>query len=82
MIIKPSITLNGTSKETLIEDYSKAAEAIRDAQAAFLRIEFSPRDYLNGNFSEARSERYRIARNFQEILEYCNEHLEFLTEEK
>lgn len=41
----PTIHLNGTSRETLIDDYSKAAHAVSDAISALKGTEPNGRDY-------------------------------------
>jgi hypothetical protein len=44
-LVYPTIHLNGTSAETLREDYVNAMRAIQDAIEAVEKIEFHMRDY-------------------------------------
>lgn len=44
-VILPTISINGTSAETLLEDYRAAYEALSTALDALTRIEFNARDY-------------------------------------
>jgi len=41
----PTVHLNGTGKDRLIEGYLNAHTSLRDAQKALEEIEFNPRDY-------------------------------------
>ena len=42
----PTIHLNGTSAQTLAEDYSNARIAVHKAYEALQKVEFHSRDYL------------------------------------
>lgn len=41
----PTIHLNGTSKQMLLDGYVAALHALKDAQEALQKIEFNARDY-------------------------------------
>lgn len=45
MTTKPTIHLNGTSKQMLLDGYLAALRALKDAQEALSKIEFNARDY-------------------------------------
>lgn len=50
MTTYPTIHLNGSDKQSLLNEYIAAADAIRDAVAAFNNIDFNARDYyVQGN---------------------------------
>ncbi len=45
MTVLPTVHLNGTSSQTLIDGYCRARSAISDAMEALREIEFNSRDY-------------------------------------
>jgi len=55
---KPTIHLNGTSAEDLLQGYRDAAAAVADATTAIGKIEFNARDYypVEGSWQSARAE--------------------------
>jgi hypothetical protein len=80
---KPTIHLNGTSRELLFEGYLVASNAVGDAIAALGRIEFNSRDYYPQGPSawkaavlEHSSRLERLAAVKQELMdlaEHCQE---------
>lgn len=44
-LIRPTVHLNGTGANTLLEDYDNAREEVRNALTAIRKIEFNARDY-------------------------------------
>lgn len=71
MITKPTIHLNGTSRESLCAGYKAAATAIQAAIGALIEAQPSARDYyLQGNdaFGRARAEHAARLAALQEVL--------------
>jgi hypothetical protein len=60
MIQLPTITLNGTSPDSLLDDYCTAASAIRKGRDALQKAAPNARDYCQG---AAGSEDWMLARN-------------------
>jgi hypothetical protein len=60
MTTLPTIHLNGTSRQELLDDYLQALNTVRDAIKALDKIEFNARDYYvqgPNAFEHAREER-------------------------
>lgn len=67
----PSIHLNGSSAERLLEEYLNAAEAIRNAQAALAKTAPNARDYYPqgaGAFDKADDEHTARLQRMQDTL--------------
>jgi hypothetical protein len=82
----PQIHIGGTNAPQLLNDYSKAYEALLAACEAFEKIEFNSRDYLPNKFGSLRWEaarewRERITENYLTIEDYLLNHLESLWEQ-
>lgn len=75
----PTIHLNGTSVETLIDENLEARLVIQDAIDLIWRMEFHMRDYpVDGSFDKAKAEREThlkamasAADYFLKIAEHC-----------
>lgn len=73
----PIIHLNGNSRKTLLDQYTKADEAAAVLIEAFMGIDFHARDYypLGAEaFDRARHERNEIRAKLYDVLEYLRQH--------
>ena len=80
----PSVHLNGTGLQTLIEDYKLAYDALKEAAQAFHEIEFNARDYYvqaPGAFATAQHCRAEQQERFKFLTQYLEAHLEHLCDE-
>jgi hypothetical protein len=72
--ILPIIHINGTSKQSLCEDYDLARIAIDNAVQAIQNIEFNARDYATGAWSDVVAQRHDIYEKLAEVREYLMTH--------
>lgn len=71
-MLKPTIHLNGTSRESLTEAYVEAGSALRDALQALTAAEPNARDYYpqgHGAFEQACLEHLARLRRVREVLD-------------
>lgn len=69
----PVVHLNGTSRNTLLEGYSAASDAIYDAMQKVRKIEFNGRDYYPkgpSSFERARDQFHAALKKLEEAREY------------
>jgi hypothetical protein len=74
----PTIHLNGTGRQTLLDHYNDAYRALVTAHAAFTEIEFNARDYYPQGpdaYHRARTERDCALHKFGQLKEYLEAHL-------
>lgn len=74
----PTIHLNGTGRQTLLDDYSAAYHKLIEFRDAFRSIEFNARDYYvqsNTAFAEARQERDIMEHKIGALAQYLEDHL-------
>lgn len=78
--IHPTVNLNGTSRQVLIDGYKTALDAVHDACTKFSAIEFNPRDYQEGpgDWTKARIERTAQIVKLRSVARYLEAHLESL----
>lgn len=79
----PTIHLNGTSREMLLEGYDAAYRKLLKFRSAFREIEFNARDYYVGEpdaWNNARKEREKMLNNIHQLVDYLEEHLVHLAE--
>jgi uncharacterized protein YutD len=79
----PTIHLNGTSREMLLEGYDAAYRKLLKFRRAFQEIEFNARDYYVVEpeaWSDARQEREKMLNKISELTDYLEEHLVHLAE--
>jgi hypothetical protein len=79
--VLPTIHLNGTSRETLTEEYDLTDAAFGEFVKAFHRTTFHPRDYYvqgSNAWPNAVLQRQEINRMLVKIQSYLNEHREHL----
>jgi hypothetical protein len=72
----PTIHLNGTGKQMLLDGYVKALHALHEAQKAISQIEFNARDYyVQGNeaWNAARDEMAAQFDKLHEVDTYLTE---------
>jgi hypothetical protein len=76
----PTVNLNGTSRQTLINDYQEALFAVRTAQVKLAAVEFNGRDYQQnaGDWVRARCERTAMSGKLRSVIDYLEAHLEHL----
>jgi len=82
-MIKPTVHLNGTSREMLQEGYRVAYSAVTKAIATIQQIEFNPRDYyVQGPeaWSQAVEEMTARIAALQKVRDELDEILESLEE--
>ena len=75
----PTIHLNGTSKETLIEGYSNIIENLDKLSDSISSCEFHSRDYYVHDvdaFSNALRERNKHINNISEFAQYIEKHIQ------
>jgi len=83
MTTLPTIHLNGTSREMLLEGYDAAYRKLIKFKHAFRAIEFNARDYYvaeTNAWSNACEEREKMVNNISELLDYFEAHLIHLAE--
>lgn len=78
----PTVHLNGTSRQMLLEGYQNAWESLQAAIEALAKVEFHPRDYYihpeQDAFLEARKQRdqqFNDLRKIQQEIYAVIEHL-------
>ena len=79
----PTIHLNGTSREMLLEGYDAAYRKLLKFRCAFREIEFNARDYYVGEpdaWNNACKEREKMLNNIYQLIDYLEEHLIHLAE--
>jgi hypothetical protein len=76
----PTVHLNGTGREMLQRDYSKAQDTVEAAFSAVAEIEFNARDYYvqadPDAYIKARAKRNEILDKLREVNDYLLAHLE------
>lgn len=78
-MIKPTVHLNGTSRESLFEQYAEAAQALRQAIDAHERSAPNARDYYPQGpdvFSKARVEHWERSGKLRSVLQEISDLLE------
>ena len=82
MTTLPTVNLNGTSRQALINDYQAALLAVRNASSKLAAVEFNPRDYQQapGDWTKARVERTAQISKLRSVADYLEAHLEHLCE--
>jgi hypothetical protein len=76
MTTLPTIHLNGTGKQMLLQGYIDALHALKDAEEAMRKIEFNARDYYpQGSLAWGRAtdERFTQFAKLKEIEEHLTE---------
>jgi hypothetical protein len=79
----PTIHLNGTSREMLLEGYDAAYRKLLKFRRAFREIEFNARDYYVAEpdaWSEACQEREEMQNKINCVIDYLEAHLVHLAE--
>jgi len=79
----PTIHLNGTSREVLLEDYDAAYRKLLKFSCVFRKIEFNARDYYVAEpdaWSKACEERQEMLTHINRLIDYLEEHIVHLTE--
>ena len=79
----PTIHINGTARQTLLDHYNDAYRALLTAHAAFAEIEFNARDYYPQGpdaYPRARTERDIALHKFADLKQYLEAHLVHLAE--
>lgn len=74
----PTIHLNGTGRQTLLNNYNAAYRKLIEFRDAFCSIEFNARDYYvqsSTAFSTARTERDIMLHKIGALMEYLEAHL-------
>ena len=78
-MILPTIHLNGTSRETLSQEYQTAWRAARKAREALAETTCHARDYYvhpqDGAFSEAQLERVKNLQMLDHVINYLEDHV-------
>lgn len=77
-ITAPTIHLNGTGYERLLNDYQTAYNALQEAISAFKLIEFHSRDYYvkdSGAWSSALEQRTEQREALGKVNDYLLEHI-------
>ena len=78
MVPLPTIHLNGTGRQTLLDDYNAAYHKLIEFRDAFRSIGFNARDYYvqsNTAFAEARQERDIMEHKIGALMQYLEDHL-------
>lgn len=79
----PTIHLNGTSREMLLEGYDAAYRKLLKFRRAFREIEFNARDYYVAEpeaWGNACEERQKMSTYINNLIDYLEEHIVHLTE--
>ena len=77
--ILPTVSLNGTSRQVLIDGYKTALHAARNAHTKLAAIEFNGRDYPKpGDWVQARCQRTEQIGRLRGLADYLEAHLESL----
>jgi FAD/FMN-containing dehydrogenase len=75
----PTVHLNGTGRETLHNDYSRAQDTVEAAIQAVAEIEFNARDYYVQTdpdaYNKARAKRTEMLDKLREVDAYLLAHL-------
>jgi hypothetical protein len=76
--MRRKINLNGSSQESLIEDYRKASKSVDDAIRNICQILPHKRDYQinehsHEDFEEDRKEHIQIIEDLRQVRDYLNE---------
>lgn len=83
MTTLPTIHLNGTGREMLLEDYDAAYRKLLKFRCAFRKIEFNARDYYVAEpdaWSKACGERQEMLTHINHLIDYLEAHLSHLAE--
>lgn len=75
MTTLPSIHLNGTSPETLLNEYEDVCTALSKAVEALEKATCNPRDFYvqgDGAWQKARDERTAMFQKLKEVQDYAN----------
>jgi hypothetical protein len=82
---QPQIHLNGTGRETLLEETEKARDALLVAVSRFERMTCHGRDFyiLNDSlaYEKAAAKRHEMGLNFVELAEYIDARLTHLLDQ-
>lgn len=74
----PTIHLNGTSRDALLEEYNEAYKKLIEFKEAFRAITLNARDYYvqsNTAFYSARTERDLMEHRIGALMQYLEAHL-------
>lgn len=76
----PTLHMNGTGANMLMEGYENAWVDVRDAQDTLGKIEFNPRDYYvqDGAWEKAIEERRDIFQLLKRVEDYLMAHMEHI----
>ena len=81
-MILPTIHLNGTSKQQLLDNYYAAYKSIKESMDKLCEVGFHARDYYVNEdpmaFYKAQDERKEAFDNLNKALEYCEQHVNHL----
>lgn len=78
----PAVHLNGTSRETLLREYSEALQAVIEAENKLLDVTCHGRDYYvyaGSAFYRAQAHRRTMLLKFQDLRHYLQAHVDHLT---
>ena len=80
----PTIHMNGTSVDDLLNDNVEARGAIEDAIARIQKMEFNGRDYypVEGSFTKAVAERMEIMKKLRDASDYFTAIAEHCSDEQ
>lgn len=70
----PTIHMNGTGAQTLVDDYLTARSALIDAETALQKVEFNARDYYTQGdtaWTKARAERMEWFKALAKMQDHC-----------
>ena len=83
--VLPMVHLNGTGRNTLLEGYIKAREAVHDAMHAMAAATFHSRDYYtigNGAWEAAVTERREEMAKLEHVYQYLTKHIEHIADQQ
>ena len=75
--ILPTIHSNGSSAQSLTEDYSHARRAVQDAMIALKAVDFNARDYYvqgPNAWTEAVKQRHDLYQHLSDVFNALHEH--------
>jgi hypothetical protein len=75
--ILPTIHLNGSSAQSLTDDYSHARRAVQEAITALMSVDFNSRDYYvqgPNAWTEAVRQREEIYQHLSDVFDALHEH--------
>lgn len=74
-ITLPTIHMNGTSREMLLNPWKDVCKKIFELESSLEKVEFNGRDYYmrDGSFEKARAEMEEMYENLKKVRSYCFE---------